>query len=584
MASNTPRVNIRFENNNIQPSTPALGISHVVALTTKGPDYDPSTVITSLTQFNRIFGEEVVTDNQSASQIERALSLGSMLRISRVLPSDADYGTATVNGKATVSAQVQILFTNPNDSTQTAGIAFEIQSKEKGTLIQNQQKVYYKIVIETSNNIRKYILQRSTASGANFDANKYNEQTFLIAGTSANPWVDSNALYSLVTNDDEFVLASFLGLGLVKNPNDVTDISSMIASYGDWSMDVQVLTDTATWGILSNTTGANLLASYAVDLDAGTKGTAALTSTDWIKGYEALKEYFDAYQLFFSSVHHSLDETNLNALYTAVAKDVTKNFETVLYIEIPYTEDTPTKITAKANAYTALMGAGSKNIALFAGGLSYYDNNGQYRNNDILGTVAGLGDTNAARRGPWSSFAGANRGLVPDAVPVIANLGSPNKVEDLQALAQANVNLFVTKSTRLSGMTTMLWHLFTTEPKFTSDRFLTITRLNLYLKKNIRPILESYIEEPNTFSTWRSIFNEVQPILTNLVNANAFMNPVWYGDQTANSFAQMTVNNEADVRAGKYKAILRYTDIVTLQIIDLLISINKVESTITINQ
>lgn len=34
---NTPRVQFNFENNNVQNSTPLLGVSHVVARTTKGP-------------------------------------------------------------------------------------------------------------------------------------------------------------------------------------------------------------------------------------------------------------------------------------------------------------------------------------------------------------------------------------------------------------------------------------------------------------------------------------------------------------------------------------------------------------------
>lgn len=41
---NTPRVQFNFENNNVQNSTPLLGVSHVVARTTKGPFNSPDKV------------------------------------------------------------------------------------------------------------------------------------------------------------------------------------------------------------------------------------------------------------------------------------------------------------------------------------------------------------------------------------------------------------------------------------------------------------------------------------------------------------------------------------------------------------
>lgn len=53
---NTPQVNFNFYNNNVQNSTPLLGVSYVLARTTKGPFNDPSQLIRSYSQFQRIFG------------------------------------------------------------------------------------------------------------------------------------------------------------------------------------------------------------------------------------------------------------------------------------------------------------------------------------------------------------------------------------------------------------------------------------------------------------------------------------------------------------------------------------------------
>ncbi len=91
---NTPQVNFNFYNNNVQNSTPLLGVSYVLARTTKGPFNDPSQLIRSYSQFQRIFGNEIVPDG-SVSNIKKALELGSILRVSRVAGAgNTTYGEA----------------------------------------------------------------------------------------------------------------------------------------------------------------------------------------------------------------------------------------------------------------------------------------------------------------------------------------------------------------------------------------------------------------------------------------------------------------------------------------------------------
>ena len=79
----TPQVNFHIDNQNVEVNTPLLGVTHVLARTTKGPFEDPSTLLNSYTQFQRIFGKEMVPDG-SISNIEKAFSLGSRIRVSRV--------------------------------------------------------------------------------------------------------------------------------------------------------------------------------------------------------------------------------------------------------------------------------------------------------------------------------------------------------------------------------------------------------------------------------------------------------------------------------------------------------------------
>lgn len=205
-------------------------------------------------------------------------------------------------------------------------------------------------------------------------------------------------------------------------------------------------------------------------------------------------------------------------------------------------------------------------------------------NCDCIGTILGLGDASASNYGPWKSFAGMNRGVIWDGNgPVCPNYGSPSQYDNLNELAQNYVNMIVVKDTASSGKQTMLWHLFTSQVKQDSERFLSIVRLNLYLKKTLRPILENYLEEPNTWGTWKNIWLRVKPILDNLVDQQAMTEYTWMGDQNATSYNDLTVNNEADVRQGKYKVVLKYKDVVPMQEITVNITIDAASQTVNIN-
>jgi len=130
----------------------------------------------------------------------------------------------------------------------------------------------------------------------------------------------------------------------------------------------------------------------------------------------------------------------------------------------------------------------------------------------------------------------------------------------------------------------MLWHLFTSQVKQDSERFLSIVRLNLYLKKSLRPIFQKYLEEPNIWNTWNKIWLEIKPILDNLVDEDAMSEYTYMGDQDASSYDQLSVNNEADVRQGKYKVILKYKDIVPMQEVTINIVIDSASKSVSISE
>lgn len=578
---NTPKVNFEFQNNNVQASVPQLGVSLVVARTTRGKFNDPSEVITSWPQFQRLFGDEIVPDG-SISNIKKALEIGSKVRVSRVEgQGGAQYGVAKEPQQEDPQTLTFTLI-NPLDESDTIVITTNIQTQEAGSPILDNtgydlDRTFYLQVYKGKGPTNKiYLTQFKGYTNENeiAAADVLANNLLFSGGNTQTPFVEAQVLQDFINNvpNIELVLAKDEPVVANKNPQLETSIRTMQDV-------VSLFRDCADWyGTVS--VGGNVVdAENPADMviSEGTVGGEPAVQ-NFVNAYYATKDYTEPYQVILSHIHQHLPNYYLE-VYATVAKDVIKNFEQVLYVEVPkYDSDgniqTPEMIQKALETMVPQIGY-AKNIAYFAGGIKYYDDNGSLRNNDVLGSVIGLGDVSASNYGPWYSFSGMNRGVIANALgPVTDNLGSPSRIDELQTLAEWYCNLFVIKDTRTQGKRTMLWHGFTSNPKTDSERFLSIVRLNLYIKKSLRPILESYIEEPNTWSTWRNIYMEGKTIMDDLKDRNAITSYNWQGDQFVQSYDELQINNEADVRQGKYKIVLSYADVVALQDITIVVSID----------
>lgn len=577
----TPNVQFQFENKNVQNATPLLGVSHVIARTVKGPFNSPDEVINSYPAFQEIYGEEIVPDG-SISNIKKAFELGSKLRISRVEGGEgAENGTAksyTPGGEPVIGGSAQtIKFTliDPSNKSNTIAMVVSIQTKEPGSPVLDNtgygldRNFYLMLTTGTGPTNRVTLTQFKNFSGADsteisngdiiasnllFSGAKYSAE-----GPNGQAFVEAQVLQDFVNNTPnielKFESATSTDEALATRIKTIDDVITTFRNYSNWFGTVTV--------------GETLLASNPVYMiiNEGTDGGDSTKET-WLKAYQALADYNDAYQLICSHVHQHLPSDYMEVL-ADVGKDVISKFETCLYVEVPKYDSSgniqnPDNVVKALESLIGTVGH-AKNIIYFAGGIKYYDSTGALQNCDVLGTAIGLGDAAASTSGPYVSFAGMNRGVVNDALgPVMENLGAPSKKDTLQKLADWYCNLFVIKDTPNQGKRTMLWHNFTSNPLSDSEKFLAIVRLNLYLKKNLRPILEKYLEEPNNWTTWKKIFYEGKEILDDLINV-AITEYTWNGDQYANSYADLQMNNEADVRQGKYKLQIVYKDIVPMQ-------------------
>ena len=619
----TPRVRFNFKNLNVQSSVPLLGVINMVARTTKGPLEDPSDLISSPSQFIRIFGSEIVPDG-SVSNIMKALEMGAKVRVSRVAGKGASYGwakpmavtpaAAALSAPSTSvpggSAIISIVISDPSGAENSLTMNMAIRTREAGSPVLDNTGVnlnrpfYLKLNVSTEPTLRASIIQYGARDGETkiptYDS--ILNETLFFSAVSANttdgvttPSINVNTLQNFLDNAPNITFEAIQGKEgdgqgtmetLAPGIQTMEDIVSILRQFSNWNSTVMI------GKITSGTVDADEVSDTNVYMECS-EGTAGTNpgKDEWISAYNASKVYYEAYSVVLSHIHQHLD--SYMEVYTEVANDVHTTFENMLYVEVPkYAAGTRTPATVD-ETLTALKTmvqtiGPKKEVAYFGGGIKYYNENGSLQKCDVLGSVAGLDAPCASTYGPWYSFSGMNRGVIASALgPVMKNLGGPADIDTLNEFAQWYMNLFVIKNTRTQGQRTMLWNGFTSNPVDDSEKFISIVRLNLYLKKNLRPILESYIEEPNTFETWKRIYYEAKDLLDDLQNRKAITTYTWLGDQDAQSYEDLQVNNEADVRQGKYKAQLKYKEIVPMQDIEMDViidvSVNKSTGEISIS-
>lgn len=551
----TPKIDFNFINNNVEVSTPQKGVSTVLARTTKGPVLDPSVLITSVTQFKREFGEELVP-NGSKSNIEAALERGSKLRIIRVV------GPGSTNGQVNTGKPC---FTITVDN-KVVGV--KLTTRRAGEAIGTDKTFSVKFAVV--NNTLGYEVVNAGGqpiiSGPVF--------TFKTQDANNNTSVDYLALASWIQNNPYFKVAM---VDLDTSGEETTPVS--IEAF---------LNKLAKIDGTSTAISVDIKAATA----AGTIGeveTSKPTSAQWIAALGYIKDYTDSYNVILSHLDQYLGNSEAVKVYIALRTILDEINEFRGFIEIPWydsdgvTVRTLDSIVQLAQQLQTAIGH-SKWISYFAGGLKYSNSFGLQQNSDVLGTVLGLADTSATGYGYNYSFAGVNRGVVPDAGgPVVPNFGSPARFKDLETLANNYVNIFVVKDTPSFGKRTLLWHNFTSQVKNDSFRFIGNTGLILNIKKTLRTILESYIEEPNIWNTWSDIYAVVKPIIGNWVDSHAITEPKWIGDQDASSWKDLKVNTEEEVRQGKYHVVFTFKDVVSMQQVTVDVVLEKASKSITMD-
>ena len=267
------------------------------------------------------------------------------------------------------------------------------------------------------------------------------------------------------------------------------------------------------------------------------------------------------------------DSDSVNAAGAIYAKN---RGDIVFFAHLPNSINTASGLVTERVA----VASNTKHVAFFGGGIVIRHPDTLLKTSiSEMGDVLGLLGYVHGTFGAWYSLAGQLKGEIPDSIGVVNNFGSSAKFSDLNTLANAQINMVVLKNNivQLSGN-------FSGQYENNVQRFLNVVFLVLWIKKAFTPVLESYLEEPNDPTTWRSIYNQLKPTLDKLVSPQmrALYKYEYYGDQDSNTVDDVQVNDPVDIENGKYKINLKIWPIPSLQELTLNIMLVQGEGTVTI--
>jgi phage tail sheath protein FI len=323
-------------------------------------------------------------------------------------------------------------------------------------------------------------------------------------------------------------------------------------SYGDCSgLTAPVRPLNATYSLIGGSDGGTVIDADYIGSDEGIG----------IRALDGFEDFMDFVILdnFNSDVQDAL------AIYVEGRKD----FQTYMHLEL--TNDTAASLVAARAALTV----DTSYVDISSGGIKVIDPETSERISlPEIADVVGLRVATDLKVAPWFAAAGLINGLVPDALGVVNNFGASGVFNDLNYLANRQVNMMVHR-----GGKTVYWGNHSAQIAQSHMSQSSVRRFVIWLKKVLKPACERYLYQPNDPVSWKALYFEVKPLLDTLkgpgTGGRALYDYLWQGDQFANQdLSNLTINSAVNVGLGKYKIKLKLVIIPGILEIELEIGIS----------
>ena len=574
--SGAAKVNFNVQNLTDTVVTTTAGIGFVLGRSIRGPWANPKDIFTSWPEFIKVFGG-LSNDFETPKHVKRILEGGGAIRFCRVGNyadiSDAETLTAikanilnTTEIKLTGNLTTGGVYTLTIGQEEPVVINYTTSQANTLTAIANAIATGTGGNVNVEGNVIKILSSvtdvRVSSNNAENTFETINKPNGLIANITAKyAGADTNNIIIMLEPGSNGQPNSFnlrvrhLFDNTVKedyiNITIPTEVFTVPGYQPDYLKDIVNnsryidVTYPSMWVLPVLTEAVTL---RFTDGDDGNDPTEAdyIGDTNSGTGLHSFDDYDDSYYI---GVLENIDIHNAGISYADSRKDL-------LYIRGLNSTD-KAGLLAEKNADNM-----DTQYVIYIGGkgLTRNPNTLAIENSSSVADTMILAINSDLAFGPWYSFGGPNRGVVKNVLGVNVNFGTPARSKDLDELANRGINMFINKNN-----STKFWGNFTGQSKYNQERFISIVKLIIYMQKSLRPTLETFLEEPNDFSTWKRIYYTVKPFLDGLITKRALYSYEWLGDQDAKTLRELVINDPTDVQNGKYKVRLNFKGINSLQ-------------------
>ena len=459
------------------------GISYIQGVFKRGPVADPSILVTSWPEFERLYGGLIGTSDDP-HLAKRALEYGALLRVSRVAHYTDVSDSSTLTAVKATPGSIQVLTfdaalvtSNQIDmdvnGTAITPVVFSTDSNTTMALLVTELEanadIENAIVVDGGSGTaddRVIIVFGNTAltidnadvtlgaSQANIvvttptgildDANNtlftlsmkyhgedYNNVTYTISDASNGDtsYFNLDIEHSLESDLNE----SYKNLKIDGQPDVGNSTYLLKVIQGSQLVDV-------TYSDLSALTGQLRPVNGVYYLSSGDDGDAVVAAdytgdSAGATGFYAFDQVDDGLQLGAPSI-------STVAIHTAGAAYAFNRGDLIYFAHLDNSLTTRSALVAARDS----TNVDTRFCAFFAGGLKVNNPNDlSVQEISELGDIFGIAAFSDNQLGPWLSIAGKNRGVVRNVLGVVNNFGTKAKQTDLELLANRQINMVIQK-------------------------------------------------------------------------------------------------------------------------------------------
>ena len=109
-----------------------------------------------------------------------------------------------------------------------------------------------------------------------------------------------------------------------------------------------------------------------------------------------------------------------------------------------------------------------------------------------------------------------------------------------------------------------------------------VADLIIELNRELRPLIQSELFEPNDVATWRNVHRKVTTYMETVRTNRGVSEYLYQGDQNVDTVADATINSADDIANGVYKFILYIKPISAIEYVQVQVTITATDVDLTV--